>query len=232
MKFSHLVVFTIFFVSCQNRDVKLPINDNTGLHEVWDNSRVYVIFEEKNGDTLAQVKLGQIISTSHWLVAVDRRFKLKHVVSPLQIILKKRHKKTVHSKEGMHAYFTFLDSIQNKISFVDFDSIQIMPSYYTSKTYFKKYTKADDGFNRFHLQINSHQITLNDSIDLSQLNKKELYDSIQGYIVQQINEKNNRLYLNFDDNIFFDRFLNYYTFFKNSSFLKTTISKKIFIFNE
>ena len=228
MKFLTPVILSFFFMACQNQEVKIPVNDNHGLHEVWDNSRIYVLFQTENNDTLADLKLGQTISTTHWLVAVDKRLKLKHLTKALAKILKKRHKKSIHSKEGMHAYFTFLDSVQKKVSFIDFDSLQLMPEYFTSSSYFQEYPKADSGFQKYHLNIGRRHILLNDSIDVSGLSKTRIGDSLTRMI--HTNKTPVKLYLNFEPEVYFDRFLDYYTFFKNNPALNKKLSPKIFIF--
>ncbi len=232
MKFLYIITLSLFFASCHPSDVKIPVNDNQGLQEVWDNSRIYVLFDNSSEDTIADVKLGQTITTTHWLVAIDKRLKMKHLIKPINKILKKRHKKSIHSKEGTHAYFTFLDSLQKKVSFIDFDSIQIMPDYFTSVDYFKQYPKAETQYNKLHLLIYPDKIYLNDRIELTGLNKKQMLDSIIKTSLQKNDTADFRLYLNADKDIFFDKFLDYYTFFKNNHPENIRLSPKIFIFTK
>jgi len=218
-------------MSCHPTDVKIPVNNNHGLQEIWDNSRIYVLFDNKAGDTVANVKLGQTITATHWLVAIDKRLKMKQLIKPINKILKKRHKKSIHSKEGMHAYFTFLDSLQKKVSFIDFDSINIMPEYFTSKKYFEQYPKAEPHRKKLHLLIYPGKILLNDSIEFAGFDKKQIWDSINK-ITRQTNDAPFRLYLNTEKNVFFDKFLDFYTFFKNNQVTNSKLSPKIFIFTK
>ncbi len=231
MKFLYISFFIIFFASCSKKDVKVPVNDNPGIHEIWDNSPVYILMKIKNKDTLADLKLGQVMTTTHWLVAADKRLKMNKMAGAIEKILKKRHKKSIHSKEGTHAYFSYLDSVQKKISFIDFDSIQLMPNFYTSATYLKEYSKFDEAFNKYHINISPKQIIFNDSIRFDKhIGKQKIFDSIWKIVGQHTNNKANKLYLNFGENIKFDRFLNYYTFFKHNPIPKGKLSQNIFIF--
>jgi hypothetical protein len=231
MKFLYIALLSVFFLSCQNSEVKVPVNDNPGLNEIWDNSRVYVLMNEEDGEQNPELKMGQVITTTHWLVAVDKRLMMKKLLKPIEKILKKRHKKSIHSKEGTHAYFAYLDSVNKKMAFIDFDSIQIMSEIYTSKKYFEKYSKADTDMQKFHITIMKDDIVFNDSIHFdNSMSKQQLTDSLWKIIAKQTNEKQNRLYLNFDENMNFDRFLNYYTYFKNNPMPKGKLSNKIFIF--
>jgi len=217
-------------MSCQQQEVKIPVNDNHGLTEVWDNSRIYILFNKKGNDTLADLKLGQTITTTHWLTAVDRRLKMKHLSKALEKILKKRHKKSIHSKEGTHAYFSYIDTTRQKVSFIDFDSIQLMPEYYTSSAYFDQYPKADQAYTQYHLRITPQKIQLNDSMDFSGYTKVRIADTINKILMNTEANRNNILYLNFDKEVYFDQFLNLYTFFKNNPVNKLKLSPKIFIF--
>ncbi len=231
MKFLYIALLSVFFLSCQNAEVKVPINDNPGLNEVWDNSRVYILMKTEEGKQLPDLKLGQVITTTHWLVAVDKRLLMKDLVQPIEKVIKKRHKKSIHSKEGTHAYFSYLDSVSNKMAFIDFDSIQFTSQVYPSKKYFEKYHKADAEFNKFHLTVLQNELVLSDTIHFdSAFSKEQITDSIWKVIGKKTNEKQNRLYISFDESMNFDRFLDYYTFFKNNPIPKGKLSNKIFIF--
>jgi len=231
MKFLYITLLSAFFLSCQETEVKVPVNDNPGINEVWDNSHVYILMKDEDGGLKPDLKMGKVMTTTHWLVATDRHLSMKSLVKPIEKILKKRHKKSVHSKEGTHAYFAYLDSVHNKMAFIDFDSIQIMTNIYTSKKYFDKFDKADTAYQKFHLSVLNNALIFNDTIRFDKtFSKQQISDSIWKLVGNITNEKENRLYLNFDENMNFDRFLNYYTFFKNNPIPKGKISNKIFIF--
>lgn len=231
MKFLYITLLSVFFLSCQKTEVKVPVNDNPGINEVWDNSPVYILMNIEDGKAKPDLKMGKVMTTTHWLVAADKRLSMKSLVKPIEKILQKRHKKSIHSKEGTHAYFAYLDSVRQKMAFIDFDSIEIMTNVYTSKKYFDKYDKADQDYQKFHLTILPKSLVFNDSIQFDNtFSKQQINDAIWKIVGKQTHQKENRLYLNFDENMNFDRFLNYYTFFKNNPIPKGKISNKIFIF--
>ena len=232
MKFLYIFLFSFIFISCRKKqEIKLPLNDNPGIHEVWNNSRIYILMKKSGNDTLADLKLGQTISSTHWLVAVDRRLKLKSLISSINKILKKRHKKSIHSDGNKKAYFTYMDTLQKKVSFVDFDSIEIMPGIFNSPEYFKKYYKTEPEVNKIHIKVFPHAVVIDDSLKLREpVDKKVLLNTYLRHLVRVTNEKKNRVYLNFDKKDNFDQFLNYYTFFKNNPPPKGEISRRIFIF--
>jgi len=232
MKFLYIFLFSVIFISCTHKkEIKLPLNNNPGIHEVWNNSPVYILLQTKGKDTMADLKLGQTISTTHWLVAIDKRLKLEKLINPLEKILSKRHKKGIHSDGTKKAYFSYMDTMQKKVSFVDFDSIEIMPEIFTSKSYFKKYYKTDGDYNKTHVQITPRQVIINDSLIFTEpVDNKKLLNTYMRAIAHRMNENRNSVYLNFNEKINFDRFLNYYSFFKNNPPPKGDINRRIFIF--
>ena len=217
-------------MSCKPKDVKIPVNDNAGLHEVWNNSPVYILRDINGHDTLADLKLGQTISTTKWLVAVDKRLTLKQLLPALQKLYKKRRKVSMHSDGKGQLYFTFMDSVQHKVSFVEATDLDLVPDIYTSQKYFEQYPLADVEFKKIHLYIHPDKIVLNDSIKFEpEISKQQLLNRIKSF-EKPLDSIPKQLYLNFSTRTNFDRFLNYYTFFKNNPLPKTQISPKIFIF--
>jgi len=217
-------------MSCKPKDVKIPVNDNAGLHEVWNNSPVYILRDINGHDTLADLKLGQTISTTKWLVAVDKRLTLKQLLPALQKLYKKRRKVSMHSDGKGQLYFTFMDSVQHKVSFVEATDLDLVPDIYTSQKYFEQYPLADVEFKKIHLYIYPDKIVLNDSIKFEpEISKQQLLNRIKSF-EKSMDTVPKQVYLNFSTRTNFDRFLNYYTFFKNNPLPKIQISTKIFIF--
>jgi len=217
-------------MSCKPKDIKIPVNDNTGLHEVWNNSPVYILRDIDGHDTLADIKLGQTISSTKWLVAVDKRLTLKQLLPALRKLFKKRRNVSMHSNGKGQLYFTFMDSVQHKVSFVEATDLDLVPDIYTSQKYFEQYPLADKKFEKIHLCIYPDKIVLNDSIKFEpEISKQQLLNRIQSF-EKPMDTVFKQVYLNFSTRTNFDRFLNYYTFFKNNLLTKTHISPKIFIF--
>ena len=217
-------------MSCKPKDIKIPVNDNSGLHEVWDNSPVYILRSIDGQDTLADLKLGQTISTTKWLVAVDKRLTLRRLLPALQKLYKKRRKASMHSDGKGKLYFTYMDSLQRKVSFVEATDLDLVPDIYTSQKYFEQYPLADAEFEKLHLYIYPDRIILNDSIKFKPaVSKKQLLNRLKS-LEKPMDTVAKKVYLNFTTNTDFDRFLDYYTFFKNNPLPNTHISPKIFIF--
>ncbi len=217
-------------MSCKPKNIKIPVNDNPGLHEVWDNSPVYILRKIEGQDTVADIKLGQTISSTKWLVAADKRLTLNQLLPALQKLYHKRRKVSIHSDGKGKLYFTYMDSVQQKVSFIEATDLDFVPEIYTSKEYFEQYPLADSEFKKLHLYIYPDKIVLNDSIKLGSNDAKQKLLTRIKELVSQKDSVLNKIYLNFDKHTDFDRFLNYYTFLNNNTLSKTKLSSKIFIF--
>ncbi len=218
-------------MSCKPKEVKVPLNDNPGLHEVWNNSPIYILRKIDGQDTIADLKLGQTISTTKWLVAVDKQLTLKQLLPSLRKVYKKRRKVSLHSDGKGELYFAYLDSLQKKMSFVNATKMDLMPDFFISEKYFNQYKKADTGFEKWHLYVYRNKIVLNDSIKFDKkIYKKKLLDTLSFYMKRRRDSFPKQLYLNFDNRLDFDRFLDFYIYFNQNHPANAKVSSKIFTF--
>ena len=230
MKFLYIALLSFFFMGCQQKELKVPVSDQSGLHEVWNNSQVYILLKKQNNDTLADLKLGKTISTTKWLVAIDKRLKLKHLIPALQKLIKKRHKKSLHSDGKGQMFFTYLDSLQKKIAFVEFTSIEIVPEN-RSETYFSEHSKINSEIERWHVSFYPNTYKINDTIiSKKNFSISELWQNLEQMDLQSKTKAKRLLYLNFDRQLSFDNFFKIYIYFKNHPLKNTIVSPKIFIF--
>ena len=115
-----LFVLFITLFSCGNeRIVQLPEVEQSDIHEVLDVSPIYIFYDETQPDsTLFNRK--NMISTTNWLVNVDKRLTLRQVVPHLQYLQDKRQKGSMHKNEAARNYFTCNDKSISNLGFLDF----------------------------------------------------------------------------------------------------------------
>ena len=117
-----ILCFGLLLVSCKNKEVKLPVIPAKGLQELHNHSQVWLFFDVKNNDTLVKLNKKNTISSTHWVYNIDKRLPLKAII-PTVGKLKEKHAKSLHSKEGMHDYFSYADANTKKLSFLKFDEV-------------------------------------------------------------------------------------------------------------
>ena len=115
MKKLFLILPFIIF-SCTKQTVKIPTLSVKGLQEIHNHSQVWFFFDIKNNDTIANLNRKNTISTTHWIFNIDNRLPLKAII-PSIIKLQYKHANGMHSKKGMHNYFSYADTISDKLSF-------------------------------------------------------------------------------------------------------------------
>jgi len=190
-----ILLLLISFTSCK-KDVKLPIIGIRGIQDtIYNNSAIWIFYKATGNDTIAELNRKNKIANTHWIFNVDRRLSLKHIIPHIQKMQERKAAPSPHDNgEITHMYYSYVDTLANKLSMVLFDSIQ----YNTSSEF-----KSDPLFQNYkHLRIEYNKanlLTVNDSlIAMNQLNNyiKSNLDSIPLY-----------LYLNLDKNTSYGQYI-------------------------
>ncbi|NPA43799.1 MAG: hypothetical protein GXO27_07210 [Chlorobi bacterium] len=154
MKFSKAAFFLfipLVFSACRKPDIYIPLNDNPGVTGINNLSQVYVFFKTREGDTLADMHKNQIISSTHYVVHIDRRLPLHTLINHLEWLHQKRHKKTIHYRPGFHLYFSHIDTVNRVMRLNPFDSLEVLSPFYDSRSYAAKYPKTYGRMRVLHL---------------------------------------------------------------------------------
>ncbi len=107
---------------CSNEKViHLPEVNHARIHEITDVSPAYLFYNQSFPDSL-ELNRKNLISTTNWLVNVDKRLSLKQVVPKLKFIQDKKESSS-HKKEGVKNYFTCNNTSTKNLGFIDFTSI-------------------------------------------------------------------------------------------------------------
>ena len=117
------LLLVIAFLSCNNeRVLELPEIKNAEITEVLDVSPAYIFYDETQPDsTLFNRK--NLISTTNWLVNVDKRLTLKQAIPHIQYLQNKRKKASMHKNEAAKNYFTCNDISIKNLGFLEFTDV-------------------------------------------------------------------------------------------------------------
>ncbi len=195
-KISLLFILVALTFGCSKKEVKIPVLPIKGLQELHDHSQIWFFFQKKGNDTIAKINRNNAIISTHWIYNVDRRLPLKTVVKPIRKFQIK-HANSMHSKEGMHNYFSYSDTVSKKLSFFLFDSIQ-----FTKKAPKTLKLKSKDSIYK-NISIFFSKETIR--IDKRTFTKEVWKDELAKYLQQS--EKKQQLFLYFDENILFQDYL-------------------------
>ena len=206
MKKIVLLFVSILSLSCAKKDVKLPTLAEKGIQEIYNHSQVWLFFESKNNDTTAIVNRKNTISSTHWIFNIDKRLPLKAFL-PSIIELQYKHANSIHSKEGMHNYFSYADTISKKLSFFEFDTIIYQTDSILSKYYIK--TNSDTYLNYYNINLtfNPKNVWINDA----KIEKSDFKSTLLEFIDFSSEGKQTMLHLNFNQKMLYQDYLFYKT---------------------
>ncbi|EPR72537.1 hypothetical protein ADIWIN_2427 [Winogradskyella psychrotolerans RS-3] len=122
MRYIYLLIILCCF-SCNNeRVLYLPEIENAEITEVLDVSPAYIFYDETEPDsTLLNRK--NLISTTNWLVNVDKRLTLKQAIPKIILMQEKKRNAKMHKNENAKNYFTCNDTSIGNLGFIEFTDI-------------------------------------------------------------------------------------------------------------
>lgn len=121
MKNIIVLVILIGVFSCSKREVKVPKVAMHGEEEVANNSIIWMFYGEKGE---IEVNEKNRISSTNWFFNIDKQLTLSQLIPEVKRLVIKHNEKSPHNTKSMSNYFTYVNSINNHLSFYKFDSIQ------------------------------------------------------------------------------------------------------------
>lgn len=221
------ILLALSFVTCSKKEVQLPLLEISGLQELHNHSQVWFFLEIKGKDTLAVLNRKNTISTTHWVYNVDRRLPLEKVIPKISE-LKFKHANSMHSKEGMHDYFSYADTSSGKLSFLEFDNVVFKTDSVLSKFYIKEHAEKYIDYNNLNILINPNNIWINDA----KFNLEEFKEVLLPFIEFSAEDKSTLLHLNFNQGIKYQQYMFYKTYINSLLNEKILVNSIEFIFNQ
>ena len=120
-KILFLVVTLTLFTSCTKTVLLLPQLNITGETAIQNHSEIWVYYDEDTKQ--ADVNKNNLITTTHWIINMDRRLSIAETTPVLQMVKSKRAKKSIHSAEGMRDYIGYSNTLDKNVSAFRIDSI-------------------------------------------------------------------------------------------------------------
>lgn len=199
-----LLLFMTFFMSCgEEKTVILPEINQSKLTEIHDVSAGYLFYDETKKDSVA-LNRKNLISTTNWLINVDKRLTLKQAIPHIKYLQNKKDDSS-HKKEGIKNYFTCHDTSKNNLGFIEFTNIVYIETDFLT---FSKINNSLD-FHQIHIKFllnGSVVITLNSENPVV-INSNTL--SFLNDINTRIQNKQNasKVLLSFDKNMSFQAYI-------------------------
>ena len=122
MRYLSVLIILVLFSCGDEKIIQLPEIKNADITEALDVSPAYIFYDETQPDsTLFNRK--NLISTTNWLVNVDKRLTLKQAIPHLQYLQSKRRKASMHKNENAKNYFTCNNTSFKNLGFLEFTEL-------------------------------------------------------------------------------------------------------------
>ncbi|WP_405296089.1 hypothetical protein [Algibacter sp. Ld11] len=224
----HILTFfiTVLFFSCDNEKIlQLPEISNSKTTEIDDISPAYLFYDSEK-DSI-ELNRKNLISTTNWLVNVDKRLKLKLVIPQIKFLQNKK-KNAGHKKEGAKNYFTCNDTSIKNLGFIEFTGTEYIED--SSVSYLSNPENSDLVYESINLKIDKHSkltlIQIDTNLVATKTDKNNLLKDLKKY-----DTKGFLIYLNFNENLNFQDYITYKSLLENINLKEAKISNKEFIFN-
>ncbi len=217
-----------FLWSCQNKQVQLVKSDYAETSEVTDHSPVYFLLSFKEKDTILEVNRKNTIGTTNWIFHIDKRSPLKLAIAQIHE-LQNRKKNGMHSNPEAQNYYSYTDSIQKTLAFKNFTDITYSYNQYHANEYVK------DNFD-YHLNFQTVIIDFYQKnrvrVDGHVLNFDEVAAYLKEYLDFTISKKQVLLYLNINEDLLFDDYLQLFLQLAQFQDKQTQLSSTHFVYDK
>ena len=116
--------FILLLCSCSNEKIiQLPEISNSEIIEVLDVSAAYIFYNETLADSV-ELNRKNLISTTNWLVNVDKRLTLDQAIPKIIFLQDKKRNAEIHKNEAAKNYFTCHDTSINNLGFIEFTNVE------------------------------------------------------------------------------------------------------------
>jgi hypothetical protein len=188
MKHLFLILIILLLISCGNEKiVQLPEIDHSDITKILDVSPAYLFYDETKPDSI-ELNRKNLISTTNWLVNIDKRLTLEQAIPSIVFIQNKKRDAQIHKNESARNYYTCHYKKINNLGFIDFTDI-----YYHQED-FGDYLKNQSLENVSVLFFNSERAT-----------SEYIVTQIKQF--QEIDSLSTKLYLHFDKKMNFQQYI-------------------------
>ena len=117
-----ILLVLIILTSCgSEKIIELPEIKHSTISEVIDISPAYLFYDETQPDSL-ELNRKNLISTTNWVVNVDKRLTLKQVIPQIQFLQNKKNSSS-HKNETARNYYTCSNTSIQNLGFIEFTTV-------------------------------------------------------------------------------------------------------------
>ncbi|TNJ45659.1 hypothetical protein KFZ70_10755 [Tamlana fucoidanivorans] len=213
-------LLSLLFMACgKDKVVLLPEINQAKTTQIQDVSAAYLFYDESQPDSV-ELNRRNLISTTNWLINVDKRLSLNQAIPHIKFLQEKKSKSS-HKNELAKNYFTCNDLIIKNLGFLEFTNIN-----YVINTLNKSTTQVSKNIKPINFDANGDIFILNPNakpfVTLS--NKATLIEDLK-----RIDSTGFVWSLRFDKKLSFQEYISYKALIEKAQIQNASISNEEFI---
>ena len=227
-KIGFLIIIALFYSCGKEKVIQLPEIQHAAISKIEDVSAAYLFFDETKIDRV-DLNRKNIISSTNWLINVDKRLTLKQVIPHITFLQDKKNNSS-HKKETNKNYFTCNDTSKKNLGFIEFTNVVYHDG--SSRDFLSKTSNTSKEKQLSITFFSLENIEINEFPETAFVKKStkiNLKNDLQ-IVVNQLN-KRCAITLNFNKNLTFQEYISIKSLFLNSDLKSVSISNHEFIFN-
>lgn len=227
MKYYILLITTALVFSCEKeKAIQLPELSHSEITDIKDVSAAYLFYDESRPDSV-ELNRKNLISTTNWLINVDKRLTLKQVIPNIKFLQSKKQN-AGHKNEHAKNYFTCNDTSRKNLGFIEFTDVVYLEE--STEAYLSKISDLNYTSKTKVISFNSKEAIsiINTRFEpfIIQSKKTELLNEIE-----KIDAVETKIYLNFNQNLLFQDYITYKSILLEANLDFAEISNKEFLHN-
>lgn len=222
-----LTFIMIFCFSCGNeKTLFLPEISHSEISEIQDVSHAYLFYDETQKDSV-ELNRKNLISTTNWLINVDKRLTLKQAVPHIKFLQDKKVNSSHKNKDAKN-YFTCNDITRQNLGFIEFTNVV----YHSEKldNYSGKFSDIKITDNTTAIGFESSDNFIITSTSLKKFILETTKDSLSHYL-KKCDTPDGIILLNFNENLSFQDYIDYKYIITNTDLKETKVLENEYIFN-
>lgn len=226
--FYYILLFFLV-VSCGNdKTVQLPEIKHADISKINDVSAAYLFYDETKADSV-ELNRKNLISTTNWLINVDKRLRLKQAIPKIIFLQEKKRNAEMHKNENAKNYFTCNDIGIKNLGFIEFTDV--LYHHEDSEAYLNKNKALTNQIINIKVQsLDSTYVSFiwNDTVFIHTSNQKELLSHLESNLTGHGDAV---IISEFNKNLSFQDYITYKSLLSQINFKNVTIADDEFIFN-
>jgi hypothetical protein len=223
----YILGIALFFSCGKDKAVQLPEINHSDITEITDVSAAYLFYDETQADSV-ELNRRNLISTTNWLINVDKRLTLKQAIPQIKFLQEKKGNSS-HKNEKAKNYFTCHDTDINNLGFIEFTDVVYHNNLITNLIAEEIDKKNESVILYFNATDDIKINTLNNDVNnlISHSNVSQLNNDLMSIIEKQ-NVKTSFI-LCFNKNLSFQKYISFKSILSKLSAQPILISNTEFI---